>query len=486
MTSLSLPSVNWRLAGAVAACAVALPAMVLLAIEGQVRIPLAAAVAFPLLALAAINIRLAIVAALVFLILLGDLRRALIPIAGWSGMDPLLLVGPAFAVIICGAAMGNGELKLDTPLAKWAAVLTGWMALQIFNPLQGGLPVGVAGVIFLMAPLFWFWVGRAYGTTELMRRVMFGVVLPLGLAATAFGFYQRFVGYLPYQMNWFWIAGYGGLGSPELGLAPISFFASGTEHGAFVVTTGIILWAVFLRGNRAAILLIPPILVGVILTGSRGPVVKVLAMMAVMWAVLGENRAAWVPRFALATVLLGAGLVWSLGAATTVTTDAQVLNNLNRQSRFFAPPEDADESDHNPLMVHGSLLAYGYQELLHRPLGSGLGATSAAATKFGGSSWSTETDLGDVMIATGIPGAIAYHAMIFFIALTSIRYWRRTRSTLALTIIGLLGAHFLLWLGGGLYAVSAIVWFTIGVLDRLHRDLPPAVGAMPPPPVPVS
>lgn len=470
MTNLALPSVNWRQIGALAACALTLPVMVLLAMEGQVRIPLAAAIAFPLLALAAVNIRLAIVGAIAFLILLGDIRRALIPIAGWSGLDPLLLVGPAFAVIICGAALGTGALRLDTPLSRWAAALTAVMALQIFNPLQGGLQVGIAGVIFLMAPLFWFWVGRAYGTPELMRLVLFGVVLPLGVAAMAFGFYQRFFGYLPYQMNWYWIAGYGGLGNLESGLAPISFFASGTEHGAFVVTTGIVLWALFLRRSRAAVILVVPALIGVVLTGSRGPVIKLLVMMAVMWAVLGTSRAAWLPRFGVAIVLLGAGLVWSLGAATTATTDSQVLNNLDRQTRFFNPEENAPNQDHNPLLVHGTLLMHGYQELIHRPLGSGLGATSSAATKFGGTAWSTETDLGDVMVATGIPGGIAYHGMIFFIIAAAIRYWRGTRSTLALAIMGLVGSHFLLWLGGGLYAVSAIVWLCIGSLDVLERD----------------
>ncbi len=470
MTNLALPAVNWRQLGALIACALTLPVMVLLAMQGQVRIPLAGAIAFPLLALAAFNIRLAIVAAIAFLVLLGDIRRALIPIAGWSGMDPLLLVGPAFAVLVCGAAMGTGALRLDTPLSRWAAALTMVMALQIFNPLQGGLQVGIAGVIFLMAPLFWFWVGRAYGTEELLRSVLFYVVLPLGIAATLFGFYQKFFGYLPYQMNWYWIAGYGGLGNPETGLAPITFFASGTEHGAFLVTTGVIAWAMFLRKGRAAILIVLPVLIGVVLTGSRGPVVKALVMMAVMWAVLGTNRAAWLPRFGLAAIVLAAGLAWSLTAASTLASDPGIQNNHTRQSQFLLGEEDVSGHDYNPLVAHSTLLLHGYQALIQRPLGSGLGATSAAATKFGGASWSTETDVGDVMVATGLPGGLAYHGMIFFIAVTAIRYWRGTRSTLALAVMGLLGSHFLLWLGGGLYAVSAIVWLCIGCLDVLERD----------------
>jgi hypothetical protein len=154
-----------------------------------------------------------------------------------------------------------------------------------------------------------------------------------------------------------------------------------------------------------------------------------------------------------------------------MTNDAAVQNNVDRQSQFFLGEEDASGHDYNPLVAHSTLLLHGYQALLQRPMGSGLGATSAAASKFGGAaSHTTETDLGDVMVATGVPGAIAYHVMIFFIGVTAIRYWRGTRSTLALAIMGLLGSHFLLWLGGGLYAVSAIVWFCIGSLDVLERD----------------
>jgi hypothetical protein len=470
MTSISLPRINWRTVIPAAACAIMLPALVLLALKGQVRIPLAAAVAFPLLALAAVNIRIAILGALVYLIVLGDLRRILIPIAGWSGMDPLLLVGPAFAVIVCAAALGTGTLRLDTPLSRWAAALFIVMALQIFNPAQGGLAVGVAGVIFLMAPLFWFWVGRTYATPELMHRLLFFVVLPFGIAATAFGFVQRYSGYFPYQMEWYWIAGYSGLGRPETGLAPISFFASGTEHGTFLVITGMIIWVIGLRKYRPALILLLPIVFAVLLTGSRGPVVRLLGTAAIVWAVMGENRAAWLPRFGLAFFLLSAGLVWSLTQAETVSLDSQSEYNLERQRMLFGGEDQPEE--HSTLAVHGTLLIQSYWSVLRKPLGYGLGATSLAASKFGGpsQSLSTETDVGDVMVATGMVGGVIYHVMIALIMMSAIRYWRGTRSNLALVLLGIIIAQFLLWLGGGLYAVSAIVWVCIGAIDALERD----------------
>jgi hypothetical protein len=382
-----------------------------------------------------------------------------------------LLVGPVFAILISAAALGGGQLRIDTPLARWTAGLVVVMAVQIFNPTQGGIAVGVAGIIFMMAPLFWYWVGRAYATPELMSHLLFRVVLPFGLAATAFGFYQRFVGYLPYQMEWYQVAGYLGLGNPETGLAPISFFASGTEHGAFLVTAGVVIWAVALKSSRAAILLLLPVIVAIVLTGSRGPVVKILVIMAVMWAVIGTDRRSWVPRFALAVVLLGAGLVWSLNKTATMSLDPAVQRSLERQSEVFGG--EGPEAGQSTVTMHSRLLKESYGTAFRRPLGFGLGATSAAAAKFGGPSTislSTETDVGDVMVATGLVGGLIYHVMIVLVAMAAIRYWRGTRTMLALALLGLPAAHFLLWLGGGLYAVSAIVWICIGGVDRLERD----------------
>ena len=446
-------------------CALLFPLLFYAASEGRGREVVALAVAFPLIALAAIQIRAAIVLAIVYVVLLGDLRRLLIPLVGWSGMDPLLLLGTGLAVAISGYALTQGELTLDTPLARWAAALMALMALQMFNPKQGGLAVGVAGVIFLMAPLFWFWVGRTYASQEFMRLLLFRVLTPLGIAAMLFGFVQVFYGYLPYQMLWYNTAGYLGLGNVETGLAPISFFASGTEHGCFLITVGIVLWAAFLLRNKATILLVLPILFGVLLTGSRGPVVKLLGMAVVLWALMGRNSAAWVPRFLFALLVCAVGFAWSISSVSTLNLDPAAQSKLQRQTQLL---EESGES--STVNIHGTLILNGYISAAQHPLGLGLGATSQAAAKFGGSGHGTETDFGDVMVATGLVGGLIYHVMIVLIAFIAVRYWARTRSLLALSLVGILGVNFTLWLGGGLYAVSAIVWLCIGALDKLNRD----------------
>ncbi len=457
---------NWRTVGFFVAGLVVLPILVMVAISGNGRIVVSLAIAFPLIAWATVDVRSSIIAGMVYLILLGDIRRALIPLVGWSGVDPLLLLGVAFAAALCLYAVGTGQIKTDTALSRWTLGLMVVMVVQMFNPMQGGLIVGVAGGIFILAPLLWFWVGRTFATEALMRTFLFKLLTPFACAAIIVGFIQVIYGYFPYQMTWYNIAGYQALGTLDTGLAPISFFASGTEHGAYLVTVGIALWAALLFRNRATIFLLLPLLYAVMLTGSRGPLVKILGLAVVLWALMGKDKRTWVPRGLLALVVCVVGFAWSMSNVGNLGLNEAAQNKLDRQALLL----DEGVSEGGTLNVHTSLLLHGYESVITNPLGYGLGASSSAAMKFGNTFRPTETDIGDVMVTTGLVGGVLYHVMIVMIVLTAIRYWLRTRSVLALAFIGILGVNFSLWLGGGLYAVSAILWFCIGALDRLYRD----------------
>lgn len=439
---------------------------------GEIRLALTTTIVFVLVSLAAVDIRLSILAVVGYLIVLGDLRRVLVPITGWSGTDPMILIGPVFAIVLFAYALASRQVKFDTPLARWALVLMVIMAIQIFNPRQGGLKVGIAGVMFVMLPLFWFWIGRTFATKSVMETLLYWVVVPMSVLAALFGLYQSFYGYLPYQMMWFEVAGYSGLGNVNTGLSPISFFASGTEHGNFLIVGMLILFCVGITRRNDILLFVPLILVAVFLTGSRGPVVRVLGMCVGLWAVMAESPKTWIPRGALALLVVGCGLVWSL---TTVTSaqigPSNIQGALNRQASELAgqSPDDG----HSSALVHLTLIAHGYIAGIQEPVGFGLGATSKAAHKFnprGKPVYGTETDIGDSFLNLGLPGGLVYHYIVFLIITSGFRYWKRTRSTLALAILGVLGATFLMWLGGGQYAISPLVWLCVGALDRFENS----------------
>src|SRR5690606_40316686 len=130
-----------------------------LTIDGQWRLAIAVAILVPVVGLSRVDVQYGIIAMLAYLVLMADLRRMLIPFVGWKSTDPLLLVGPTFAIVLMAYAFASGRAKIDTPLAKWIMILIGIMVLQMFNPAQGGLTVGVAGALFYIVPLLWYWAG---------------------------------------------------------------------------------------------------------------------------------------------------------------------------------------------------------------------------------------------------------------------------------------------------------------------------------------
>jgi hypothetical protein len=293
----------------------------------------------------------------------------------------------------------------------------------------------------------------------------------LGLSGLAmlFGLYQSFFGYLPYQMQWYNIAGYGALGNPEKGLSPITFFASNTEHGVFVSLGIILLWSLALFKNRSALLLIPVFLAALLITGIRGPVAKTLIMMAGLWAIIGRSMFTWLTRGALALLLAGLGLFWSLSGITQSLSNAppQVQHRLERQAKEFvyAPTEGKEKSS---TVNHLGMLVYGYRLGISTPLGIGLGAGTKASMKFGGGG-STETDLGDSFRALGIPGGVAYHIVVFLLIISAFRFWRQDRSPLSMAILGFMGIAFLQWLSSK-YGVTPLLWFCLGAMDKLQRQ----------------
>src|SRR5947209_4137473 len=97
---------------------------------------------------------------LIYLSVLGGMRRWLIPLLGWTPTDPLLLVCPAIVAVSVLNLVIRHRLHRDTRLARLIFWLLVIMAIQVVNPLQGGLSVGLAGILFTMIPVLWYYLGR--------------------------------------------------------------------------------------------------------------------------------------------------------------------------------------------------------------------------------------------------------------------------------------------------------------------------------------
>jgi hypothetical protein len=444
-------------------------ALAALLLFGQGRLALTLMATGLLFAVAAVDMRVAIAVAFVLLIVLGDLRRLLIPYFGWSGADPLLLVGSGFAVVVTGHALAVGALRFDTNTAKIALALIAVMVLQIFNPRQGGLMVGLAGTLFMLTPLLWFWVGRTYATPALLRTLLFKVVLPAAGVAAVYGTFQVFHGYLPHQQRWLEMNWYAGLGDPS-NPSPISLFASNTEYARFLSIGVVVAWAGVLHERRPALLaVVLALLAAIALTGIRGPLLFSLVMMAGLWAVLGRSKKAWMVRGAVALGLAAVALAGSLSQAKQLGMGTRAGGRLERQAQQFVPSAAAESEGRNSAANHFFMMLNGYTFAWKEPLGKGLGSVTKAASRFGGKGFSTETPFGDSFVALGLPGGVLYHVFVALVVAGVFRFWQRTRGLLALALMGVLGVTMANLLAGGMYAVGPLVAFCAGAVDHPTR-----------------
>ena len=403
---------------------------------------------------------------LVFLCVVGGMRRWLIPLLGWTSTDPLVLVAPAIAVLCLLNLLATRLLPRDTRLSRLLLWLLALMTLEILNPMQGGISVGLAGILFYMVPILWYYLGRKYVSAALLERV-FQVAIGVAVLASMYGLYQTWFGFLPSELEWMRLSGMGAL-SVNGTTRALSFFTSPQEYGGFVGLAIVLLWVFCVRGNRAALIPIPLLALALFLESSRGAIVGTLAACTAVWAIQGRSLNSWIPRGILALVIAVVGLVWTLQQAQNASFSTQTQALVDHQTQGLLDPANAKTSTAG---IHSAMVGNGILEGFKNPVGRGLGATTIAAGKFDGTNGgSTEMDISNMFASLGFIGGFLYAGIIGMALFKAFRFWHLTRTTAALCILAVLLLNVGQWINGQLYAAVFIIWVSIGVLDRMQAD----------------
>jgi hypothetical protein len=441
-----------------------------LLIIGETRSAVSTAILAALVGMAVLDVRLSILGLFTYLTLMGDIRRMLISVAGWSGTDPLLLIAPATTCLLFVTAVLSNRLALDTWVSRLIAIFMGYMTLQIFNPTQGGLMVGVAGGMLYLIPMLWFWIGKAFATRRFVHLWFYRIMPVLAVLAALMGVYQFAYGWLPYQLDWYRISGYTAVGPSEDLLRSISIFPNITEYIFYIGVVIVSAVASMFKRDWTYAPLVPFLFAAMFIAGSRGPVLMLIIVIAILYTIQGRSLATWGPRLAV-TLLLGAiFLTWGLSQAGTVSQQVgheRASHILNRQAQLLP----SGNENGGTVAVHGNLFYLGLKWGFEQPLGRGIGSTTQAGAKFGDGGGSTEKDLTDMFVAGGVIGGFLYLAIVLTTAVTAIQFWHAERSTIALAIVGILAFMGLSWLKPGHYCLTPLVWLTIGALDRLRTDV---------------
>ena len=408
----------------------------------------------------------AILWTITYLFLMGDIRRIVSLFAGAPANDPLLLIGPIVAG--CFAIPLFFNLKLRDTLSKLLAALLVVMILEIANPRQGGLAVGLSGAVFYIAPMFWFWIGRQYASPQLLYRLLFHYLVPLALVAALLGLSQTFIGFLPWEQAWIdqvsktYTALH--LGST---IRAFGFSVSAAEYAYLLGFGAACIGAAFLAGRRAWLLIAPPILIAIVLVSSRGLILKLALAFAVIWALRHGKalRLATLVRIAVFAILGFATISFVAGHfvssnAGGVTSASQAA--IAHQAGGLAHPLD---SRYSTAGVHTSMMLEAVSNGFTQPLGSGLGSTTGAAKKFGSAeSGSSEVDAADMFVSLGVVGGLLYLAAVLLIVWQAVLYTSRAPRVIALSVLAMLISTLGSWLIGGQYSTASLLFFCVGGL----------------------
>ena len=430
--------------------------------------------ALPLL----VSLEAGLVAMAVFEPFRGLIRRAQYLFVDYGSQDPIHLLTPIVTVLAFALLIRSRRLEIfnATPLAAAVSFLGLIYLLEIFNPLQGGLFVGLAGALFMFIPLLWFYFGQSVNE-ELVTKIL-KLMVVLGLLTSLYGVYQMVVGYPGFEQ--YWLDNTDFYDSINVGHVrrALATFSSAEEWGRYTEFGAIAAFGFAAANKRLAMRLGwlfcgVGLLCAVLLTGQRTAVFGLMVGVGVL-VLLGASN---LPRafIRMGLILLPIVLVmvfvsppsdqemWSKGEGETVST---LLSHTQRGTLKPADEESFQIRLENWTYLLTSVVPY-------RPLGAGLGAGSLSEVRF----QKAESDLPPidsfilvVAISCGIPGALLFCWVLGRATWLSLKLARRTPGDnqnlatrrIVAALMPALVLNSIFGLTFTLYSVAPLVWLLIG------------------------
>jgi hypothetical protein len=439
-----------------------------LLIHNQMSLLLALLVLATLIAVSATNKPVSLYLCLIYLFFLGDIRRIWSWIYDYPQNDPLVVVGALFAFVITVPIFLR--LRVSDTLSKICLGLIVVMFVQIFNPAQGGLLVGFSGVIYIMSPVLWFWIGRTYGSEAMLRTALQKILIPVGILASFYGYYQTTVGMPPWQELWLQHVGktYAALHLGHV-IRAIGFSPSSSEYTNMLGLATLVAMTGLIAGRRWMILPLAILLPSLFLGGSRGTLIRVLFAGAMAFSFSGKKKGPSTIRFVMAIAFGVGGLALvisgygNVSAKSTSGTDVAIAHQVSGLS----------DPLHSTAVGHSSEIFYGAILSFKHPAGFGLGSTSIASKFSSGQDVDvniSEFDITDAFISLGLPGGLLYLSFIIYMFRASIRYINIGPRDLSLAVFAILAAFLGDWLFPGEYGNGPILWISIGCVVRAVVD----------------
>jgi hypothetical protein len=398
-----------------------------------------------------------------WLVALGLVRRLASELSPIPQSDPLLLVEAAAVGVLLIVAAARGAFSNLTGLAKAVLALSLLVVLGAINPLGGSLSAGFGSLYLILIPMLAFWVGRSICDDRTLSTI-FGLVALLAVAAGVYGLAQTFNGFPSWDAAWISTSGYEAL---NVGGATRAFgpFTSASEYAIFL-GIGFVAWLAFgFRLVRLPFALgaVALLATAIFYESSRGIIFTLVFAVALMAAARRRLPIAMSAALAVAALFAVPFVTRSVASSPTTSGGDPGSALAAHQIQGLSSPLNSQDST---LGAHFSLFANGLRSAIANPVGLGIGSVTIAGSKYGAETVSTEVDPSNAAVALGIPGLIAYLAVLGIAFSNAYSLASSRRDALAIAALGVLVITLLQWLNGGQYAVAFLVWLVLGWVDR--------------------
>lgn len=378
-----------------------------------------------------VSLEAGLIAMMIFEPLRGFLRRAQYLFLPYTQTDPIHLLTPLITLLAFVMVLQRRRLQMftETTLAKLVSILGLIYVVQIFNPLQGGLSIGLSGALFILVPVAWFYFGQAI-TPDFMRLAL-RLMVVVGLLTSLYGLYHLAYGFPAFEQ--YWLDHTDSYESISLGKIKraLATFSSAEEWGRYIEVGAIIAFgfgagAVKRTGRTGWFLGGGALTVMLLLTGQRTAIFGLILGVIVLLMLGARTRRAVVGRLLLALVP-----VLLIGVLANAPSTDDMLD-LGEDERFGAVLSHSTRGALSPT-EEGSLQerlttwTFLATEIIPRnPLGLGLGATGLGMQRFdkGASLPPIDSYFISTVITCSLPAALLFMLILGRAGLMSWRAFR--------------------------------------------------------------
>ncbi len=423
---------------------------------------------FFLLAAASINFKSGITALIIYLPFMAFIRRYIYVYGRYVAIDPILIISDVITLWMFGYLIlfkGKEIYKLfrENKLVRFATILLFVFVLQIFNPKQGSILVGIGGAKYYIIPFLWFYLGL-FVDVKFIRKLLILIIL-IGVVTALYGLKQTFLGFTPFEEYWIQWGGYSSLHLLRI-IRSFSTFASAGEYAHYLTISGIICFAFFLKSRQKITFLVALaiILSALFIAAVRSAIFTFVFSSIILVGFLVKDKKKGV---LVSIVLLLLVLLFISKAG--FTPEVNEYSSLSVTS-YHAVRGVINPMEESSFKTRLWVWAVGFpRTFVKNPFGYGLGASTLAAWKFGSNLMATENLFLDIILSTGIIGAVLFVIVLINVFSYSLILIKENTKNM----LGILGItvplSFLLIGSSSEYTIFPVIWLLWGVIAKAGK-----------------